>query len=96
MNKEELMRAIQRVGMGTFVKYYEAFSDGSKESDDLIDALIKIEGYGENSAKTKVNSARRILNDGLGLKALQIISSSQRTDSWIIPKAEFLKESNEY
>ena len=95
MNQEELTKAIQRVGMGTFVKYFEAFSDESKESDNLIDALIKIEGYGEDSAKTKVNSARRILKYGLGLEALQIITISQRTDSWIIPKAIFLKELHE-
>ncbi|WP_286873357.1 hypothetical protein [Spongiibacter sp.] len=70
MNHEELVRAIQRVGMGTFVKYFEAFSNEAKESDDLVDALIKIEGYGDDSARTKVNSARRILSCNLGLGQL--------------------------
>jgi hypothetical protein len=92
MNQEDLIKAIQRVGMGTFVKYYEAFSDSSKISDDLVDALIKIEGYGDDSARTKVNSARRILNENIGLEALKIISDSQRTESWIAPKALYLKE----
>jgi hypothetical protein len=92
MNQEDLIKAIQRVGMGTFVKYYEAFSDSSKILDDLVNALIKIEGYGDDSARTKVNSARRIINENLGLEALKIISDSQRTDSWIAPKALYLKE----
>ena len=95
MNEEELIKEIQRVGMGTFVKYYEAFSDEFKKSDNLVDALIKIEGYGENSARTKVNTARRILKNSSGLEALNIISNSQRTESWIIPKALFLKEEHE-
>lgn len=95
MNQEGLIKAIQRVGMGTFVKYYEAFSDSSKQSDDLVDALIKIEGYGDDSARTKVNSARRIINEGLSLEALKIISNSQKTESWIVPKAIFLKECHE-
>ncbi len=95
MNQEDLIKAIQRVGMGTFVKYYEAFSDSSKQSDDLVDALIKVEGYGDDSARTKVNSARRIIKEGLGLEALEIISGSQRTESWIAPKAQYLKECHE-
>ena len=95
MNKEELIKAIQSVGMGTFVKYYEAFSDSSKQSDDLVDALIKIEGYGDGSSITKVNSARRILNESQGLQALRIISESQRTENWIVPKALYLLECHE-
>lgn len=94
MNHEELVRAIQRVGMGTFVKYFEAFSNETKESADLVDALIKIEGYGDDSARTKVNSARRILSCNLGLEALEIISNSQNADSWVVPKANFLKAQN--
>lgn len=95
MNQEELMKAIQRVGMGTFVKYFEAFTDQSKDSDDLVEALIEIEGYGDDSAKTKVNSARRILSCNLGQEALQVISNSQNTDSWVVPKAVFLKDLHE-
>jgi len=95
MNQEELTKAIQRVGMGTFVKYYEAFSDSSKQSDDLVDALIKIEGYGDGSSITKVNSARRIINENQGAQALRIISDSQRTESWIVPKALYLLECHE-
>ena len=95
MNQEELIRAIQRVGMGTFVKYFEAFSDESKKSDALVEALIKIEGYGNDSARTKVNSARRILSCNLSQEALQVISDSQNTDSWVTPKAIFLKEQYE-
>jgi Na+-transporting NADH:ubiquinone oxidoreductase subunit NqrD len=90
MNQEELVRAIQRVGMGTFVKYYEALADDSKESDSLVDGLMNIEGYGEGSAITKVSSARRIIKLGLAKEALEIISNSQNTESWVAPKASFL------
>lgn len=90
MNNDDLIKAIQSVGMGTFVKYYEIFCDSNILSEDLIEGFIKLEKYSANSATTKTNSARRILKYDLGLKALLIIVESNNTESWVVPKAEFL------
>ncbi|MBB1290326.1 hypothetical protein H5085_14095 [Pseudoalteromonas sp. SR43-6] len=95
MNNDDLIKAIQRVGMGTFVKYYEIFCDSNISSEDLIEGFIKLERYSANSATTKTNSARRILKHDLGVKALLIIAESNNTESWVVPKAEFLiKQTN--
>ncbi len=80
--------------MATFVKYFEAFSDTTKSSDDLVDALIKIEGYGDNSARTKVNTARKIFTQKMAVSALKYILKSEKADSWVIPKAKFLLVEN--
>ena len=60
MNEEQLKRSMQSIGMETFVKYYEAFSDNAIEKVALIDGLMKIEQYTGNSATTKVTTSRRI------------------------------------
>lgn len=44
MNDDQLYRSIQSIGMGCFTKYFEVFSDFEKSDEDLIEALMKIEG----------------------------------------------------
>ncbi len=51
MDDTKLISVIQSVGMETFVKYFEAFFDMSKSSADLVDAIMKIEGYNKNSTR---------------------------------------------
>ncbi|MCD9494374.1 hypothetical protein [Photobacterium carnosum] len=92
MNQDELVRTIQSVGMTTFVKYFTAFLDLSISSEDLVDGLIKIAKYGNNSAKTKVNSARRIIKNSLVMEALEIISKSNNIEHWVVQKAAHLLE----
>ena len=95
MKNDEVINAIQSVGMETFTKYYEAFIDDAKCSDDLHDALMKLEGFSDNSARTKVNSARRIIKNDMQLNALQIICDSQnkKITAWVSAKAKYLLES---
>lgn len=74
MNDGQLYRSIQSTGMGCFVKYFEAFSDLGKNNEDLIEALIKIEGYEESGAKTRVSQACRILREDRAVNALKKIA----------------------
>lgn len=90
MNDEQLRRSIQTIGMGCFVKYYEAFSDPSKQEEDLIDALMKLEGYEESGAKARVLQSKRIFREDCAAEALSIIKKSIKAESWVISKAEFL------
>ena len=92
MNDEQLYRSLQSVGMGCFTKYFEAFSDFEKSDEGLIEALMKIEGYEENGAKTRVSQARRIPREDRAIDALQKIAESERTESWVIAKAKYLIE----
>ncbi|GAB3535521.1 hypothetical protein [Photobacterium alginatilyticum] len=92
MNQDELVRTIQSVGMTTFVKYFTAFLDYSISSEDLVEGLTKIEKYGNNSAKTKVNAARRIIKNNLAVEALKVISKSNNVEGWVVQKATYLLE----
>lgn len=92
VNDDQMYRSIQSIGMGCFVKYFEAFSDLEKSNEDLIEALMKLEGYEESGAKTRVSSARRILREGRAVDALTKIEESERTESWVVAKAKYLLE----
>ena len=92
MNDDQLYRSLQSVGMGCFTKYFEAFSDFEKSDEGLIEALMKIEGYEENGAKTRDSQARRITREDRAIDALQKIAESERTESWVIAKAKYLIE----
>jgi hypothetical protein len=92
MDDEQLKRSIQSTGMGCFAKYFEAFSDAARNDDDLIDALMKIEGYEESGAQTRVLQARRVIREDRAADALKIIANSERTESWVVAKARFLVE----
>ncbi len=90
MNEEQLLRCIQTIGMGCFIKYYEAFRDDSISDEDLIDALMKIEKYEESGAKARVSQSHRISRENMNKEALKIVSASSRTESWIVSKANSL------
>ena len=92
MNDDQLYRSIQSIGMGCFTKYFEVFSDFEKSDGDLIEALMKIEGYEENGAKTRVSQARRILREDRAVDTLKKIAESERTESWVVAKAKYLIE----
>ncbi|ELC9574546.1 hypothetical protein QNF02_000289 [Vibrio vulnificus] len=90
MDDTKLKGVVQSVGMETFVKYFEAFFDMSKSSTDLVDAIMKIEGYNENSTKTKVSAARRIIHKKCYIKALTMVANSTNTEEWVPPRARYL------
>ena len=90
MDEERLKRTLQSIGMETFAKYYEAFADETIESDALVDALMKVEGYAEASAKIKVTSSRRLFAGKGELGALRLITASSRVPAWVVEKARYL------
>jgi len=90
MNDEQLQRSLQSIGMGCFAKYFEAFSDLEKADDGLVGALMTIEGYEESGARTRVSQARRIVRENRAVDALKIIAESERTESWVLAKAQYL------
>ncbi|OKH14679.1 hypothetical protein [[Limnothrix rosea] IAM M-220] len=92
MNDDQLTKSIQSMGMGCFVKYFEAFSDLSKSNQDLVEALMKIEGYTENGSRTRVSRARQIIDKNFAMDALKIIIESKKTEPWIRAKAQYLIE----
>jgi len=94
MNDKQLLRSLRSIGMGCFAKYFDSFINDKVSDIDLIDAIMKIEGYKEVGARTRVYGARRIINAGLSIDALNLVVSSKRTESWVIAKARFLLEQN--
>lgn len=92
MNDEQLARALQSIGMGCFIKYFEAFNNNDISNDDLIDALMKIEGYEETGVITRVTQSRRIINEDRSIDALILVTTSNRAKDYVISKAQFLIE----
>jgi len=94
MNEEQLIRSIKTIGMGCFIKYFEAFSDLSIKDEDLIEALMKIERYEESGAIARVSQSRRINRENMVKEALEIISKSSRAEPWVVAKAKSLLNEN--
>lgn len=90
MNDDQLAGSLKSTGMGCFIKYFEAFSNSNISNEDLIDALMKIEGYKDSGAQTRVTQSRRIINNNRSIDALNIVVSSNRAKDWVISKAQML------
>ena len=90
MDDKQLERAIQSVGKGCFVKYYELFRDTTRSNDDLVKLLRRQEGYTETACQTRVSHSRRIIQSGNGPKILREILQSDRLDDDVIKKAQEL------
>ncbi len=99
MNKERFSerlatdRCLRSTGKACFVKHFDAFTDLRVSNDDLIDLLMKSEGYMESGSRTRVLQSRRIINSGRGRDALNLIASSERVPEDIRRRAR--KLSNE-
>ena len=76
MSLEDLIRTI---GMKTFVEYYDKLLNNSV--DEIIHYMKLHENYAINSIRTKASTGKRIFRENLNLKALEIISKSDRVDS---------------
>ena len=80
MNDDQLDRTLQSIGMKCFVKYFHEFCNTSLSSGDLIELLMKEEGYTESGCRTRVSCARRIIQAGRAKDALIKISKSDRVE----------------
>jgi hypothetical protein len=90
MDDRQLDDCLHSTGKGSFVKYYEMFSDNTRQDDSLMDILMKNENYTEGSSRTKVSRARSIIRAGRGQDALKIIAKSAGVPSEIRDKARLL------
>lgn len=91
MRETDLVRLLNSVGKSTFVRYYRQFSDRTLSHEDLVDLLPK--DYTLKARHTRVSKARRILEEGLHRKALELIAKSERVDGETALRArELLKE----
>lgn len=90
MDDRQLERALNSIGKGCFVKYYEDFRDVTKSNEDLIELIKRNEGFTDTACQTRVTNSRRIIRAGLGIYALELISQSTRLDPSITQKAKRL------
>lgn len=72
----DLERVLNSVGKSTFVKYYYAFKNKSRE--ECI--LLFDENYTDNAKSTRTGHAQRIFRENKQLDALEIIVQSKRVD----------------
>lgn len=82
---------LRTVGKTCFVEYYEEFRAVDEISNkELIERLMKKEGYERTSASTKVSQSRRIIKTGFAQKALEEIAKSGKLDDAVKAKAKAL------
>ncbi|HGM5492136.1 TPA: hypothetical protein ACKP1B_003816 [Serratia fonticola] len=77
---EWLTDYLKAIGMKCFVTYYQRFADANVPTSDIIEQLHTQEGYTEKSCRSRLSKARKIINSGAGIAALEMIASSERID----------------
>jgi hypothetical protein len=90
MNDNQLERSLQSIGKKCFVKYFDAFNNQQLSNEDVIEMLMKNEGYEESGCRTRVTQARRIIKAKMIKSALTNISQSSKIEVSIIEKAKSL------
>ncbi len=93
MNSHQIERAIQSIGKGCFVKYFENFRDASQSNTDLVELLMRRENYTEKASMTRVTNSRNLIKSEHAKEVLLDITKSGRLDYATITKAkELLKK----
>ena len=90
--EDSLKRDLQTVGMKTFVDFYEAFADPEYTLTD-IKSMLDTCGYSLNSINTKASIGRRIIRNGQGQEALEMILQAAKIDENTRQRAEELLNS---
>jgi len=90
MDDNQLDRSLRSIGKKCFVDYYDKFSDSRLSNADLIELLMKNEGYKESGCKTRVSQSRRIIKSGMSINALKEILKSSKLDDSTLDKAQIL------
>jgi len=80
--------------MKCFVKYFKYFLDPSIKNEELIELLMKNEGWVESGCKTRVTQAKRIISHGKSIEALKRITNSSKIDTEISSQAKKLLANN--
>ena len=87
--EDSLKRDLQTIGMKTFVDFYEAFADPEYTLTD-IKSMLDTCGYSPNSINTKASVGKRIIRNGQGREALEIIIQAVKIDENVRQRAEEL------
>ena len=87
--EDSLRRDLQTIGMRTFVEFYEAFADPEYTMTD-IKSMLDTCGYSPNSINTKASVGKRIIRNGQGREALEIIIQAAKIDENIRQRAQDL------
>lgn len=90
LSEERLSRYIKAIGMECFVKYYPLFVDIRLSTVEVIERVYTGEGYTEKSCNNRVRKARKIIESGLGISALEKILASERIDDSVKRQAQDL------
>lgn len=84
MRRNRALTLLKRVGMSTFVKYYQSFRTG-------VDVIFE-EEYTQGSINAKINTGRKIFRENLERIALEIVTESRNTSAETRQKARELLE----
>jgi len=92
MTNNKLDRALQSVGMITFVDYFEKFQDASLTHKDLVDMLKrdKNNNYKKSSIIAKASNGRLICKMSQDFDALKTTAFASHADKATIAKARIL------
>ncbi len=78
MDDAQLERSLRSIGKGCFVEYFDYFADRSLYDRNIVEMLMRHEGYTESGSRTRVSQARRIVRAGRAEDALRNVIQSQR------------------
>ena len=82
MTDDQLDRSLRSIGKGCFVAYFCQFADLNLSNSDVIEMLIRQEGYTESGSRTRVSQARRIIRSGRAEDALRNVIQSDRIPNY--------------
>ena len=77
MNEQQLVRALNAVGMRCFIAWFRQFCDPSLSNEDVAAQMQEAESYSAKACRSRVSGARRIIRAGRGRDALTIIANSR-------------------
>jgi len=84
-------RNLQSVGIKIFITYFDYFHS-NLSTDKIIEKLPQ--KYSENAKRTRINAAKRIINNNLKEVLEYIINDSKKIDNEIKKKAENILKNN--
>jgi len=93
MTKDQLIRNLNSVGKGCFIKYFDDFMNLSIPNFEVADKIYSENQYTQKSCTSRTSHARSIVQHGLVKEALEIIISA-RVPQYTSDQAEMLLNEN--
>ena len=82
MNDDQLERSLRSIGKGCLVEYFCQFADQNLSNGNVIEMLMRQEGYTETGSRTRVSHARRVIGSGRAEDALRNVIQSERIPNY--------------